>query len=122
MGAGCELVPAQGEGALWLDGWLQLRCPGLICSYVKHLKGLFHAFLNEFYSLSAFGLTGKSPQGANQQVQQEALDYDAIAIEQEAAAPNKAKFAFFGARAAQQRRLDLTALVKRLVELEGHLI
>ncbi|CDJ63833.1 DEAH-box RNA/DNA helicase, putative [Eimeria necatrix] len=118
----CELVPAQGEGALWLDGWLQLRCPGLICSYVKHLKGLFHAFLNEFYSLSAFGLTRKSPQVANQQVQQEALDYDAIAIEQEAAAPNKAKFAFFGARAAQQRRLDLTALVKRLVELEGHLI
>ncbi|XP_026192079.1 uncharacterized protein LOC34618749 [Cyclospora cayetanensis] len=119
----CELVPAQGEGALWLDGWLQLRCPGLISSYVKHLKGLFHTFLNEFYCLSAVALIRRGsfdtqgaplPQARN-------LDYDQLALEIPVTATNP-RCVFFGASDAIHRRCELTALIKRLVELEGHLV
>ena len=98
---------------------------------MKHLKALFNVFLNEFYSLAAFSLNQREANAADpqqqqqqqlQQLQQGTLDFDKLALHAHAAAPSQMKFVFFGVPAALQRRRNLTALVKRLVELEGHLI
>ncbi|KAL8436579.1 hypothetical protein ACSSS7_001611 [Eimeria intestinalis] len=111
--SGCEINVARGEGALWLDGWLQLRCAGLISSYVKHLKGLFNLLLNEFYGLSVSATTHGVASS------QASLDYDALAL---LVSHKPTQFVFFGAADAVGRRNKLTDLIKRLVELEGHLL
>lgn len=134
--SGCTLERARGEGILWLDGWLQLRCAGLISSYVRHLKGLFHWLLNEFYKLSICALSRRDrlrrgdrgfkafdelPANSPQQLQQGVTDYDSLALEI-AGNQQGANYVFFGVPSAIERRTALTNLVKGLVELEGHLL
>lgn len=98
---------------MWLDGWIKLRCAGLISSYVKHLKGLFNLFLNEFFDLSIFALNHRD-------VHMGPIDYEALA--HDAKETQSSVFIFFGDQEAVRRRNALISIVKRLVELEGHLL
>lgn len=147
---GCDIEVQAAWGLLCLDGWISLRCPGLIGTYVRNLKILFDALLDDFYSQilanaeKPYDRRTKKQQAYNkasgfpyqqQRYPSKSLDTTAsqrggrspdgvLAKSSTTAAtirsPDSLSVNLFSGSEGQSLKDQIAQLVKRLVEFEGH--
>ncbi|PFH33414.1 DEAD/DEAH box helicase domain-containing protein [Besnoitia besnoiti] len=119
----CEIEVCGERGLLRLDGWIELRCPGLIGSYIRTLKFLFSVLLDAFFSRtlsrSYFREPGRGTRhrhdGKKGKPQNSAAASPSCLAERSVCGSG-----LFEEEDGQRVGAELISVVKKLVEFEGH--
>lgn len=138
--SGCTIEVQGSCGLICLDGWIQLRCPGLIGTYVRNLKVLFDLLLDDFYSQVLRRTHSTSEGGACSLSQRRACEGLESSQQRrptpkhqdtrklcrgtsegaDDAACSSLSLGLFSGAEGKSLRTEISRIVKRLVEFEGH--
>ncbi|PHJ19846.1 deah-box rna dna, partial [Cystoisospora suis] len=116
----CDIEVQASCGLICLDGWIHLRCPGLIGTYVRSLKVLFDALLDDFYTQILANT--EAPPGRRTKSLDSSQGQQAYSSTTPTTCSSSSSLSvdLFSGAEGERLRNDISQLVKRLVEYEGH--